>query len=102
MVQTPVESATFIYENFSLNRMRPEKVFHSFLKKDLNMPCGLVKTITSFNLSYTKNCRFLIFGITPKKELLVTLCAVVAERLRRLNCNQIPYGSAGSNPANCV
>ena len=28
--------------------------------------------------------------------------AIVAERLRRLTRNQIPYGSAGSNPAGCV
>ncbi len=28
--------------------------------------------------------------------------AVVAERLRRLTRNQIPSGSAGSNPADCV
>ncbi len=28
--------------------------------------------------------------------------AVVAEWLRRLTRNQIPYGSAGSNPADCV
>ena len=28
--------------------------------------------------------------------------AVVAEWLRRLTRNQIPYGSAGSNPAGCV
>ncbi len=27
--------------------------------------------------------------------------AVVAEWLRRLTRNQIPYGSAGSNPADC-
>ena len=30
------------------------------------------------------------------------LTAVVAEWLRRLTRNQIPYGSAGSNPAGCV
>ena len=28
--------------------------------------------------------------------------AVVAEWLRRLTRNQIPFGSAGSNPADCV
>ena len=27
--------------------------------------------------------------------------AVVAERLRRLTRNQIPFGSVGSNPTNC-
>ena len=32
----------------------------------------------------------------------IAMKATVAEWLRRLTRNQIPYGSAGSNPAGCV
>ena len=34
--------------------------------------------------------------------ILQLIQAVVAERLRRLTRNQIPFGSVGSNPTNCV
>ena len=30
-----------------------------------------------------------------------TVCAVVAEWLRRLTRNEFPFGSVGSNPTNC-
>ena len=47
-------------------------------------------------------------GLGNVKMFFVEYCtirfmkAVVAERLRRLTRNQIPFRSAGSKPANCV
>jgi hypothetical protein len=39
--------------------------------------------------------------ITTNKKRYGVNSAVVAEWLRRLTRNQIPFGSAGSNPADC-
>lgn len=37
-----------------------------------------------------------------KDDVTTVANATVAEWLRRLTRNQIPFGSAGSNPAGCV